>query len=174
MEENVTQLQDSALNPPRQGSQAIRPATYAAAVAGGVLAAVAGGVIWGLLVIFTGYEIGYVAWGLGLVAGFAVALFARGEKGVPLQVIAVLAGLLGIVIGKYFTFFHFLKQAVASESGAEAASNITVFSMGVVQMFFKNISVMVSGYDLLWVLLAVATAWSIPKGDIAFKWPAGK
>lgn len=152
----------------------IGPATYAGAIIGGFVAAITGGVLWGLLVIYTEHEYGMAALGLGFIAGAAVALFSRGVKGVSLQVIAVGASLLGIIIGKYFTFYHFLKQAIASESDVNAAANVNLFSIGLIQMFFKNISAMVSGYDILWVLLAVATAWSIPKRDLPFKLPFGK
>jgi len=134
------------------------------AMVGGGLAAVVGGGIWGLIVIATGYVIGYMAWGIGLICGFAVVLFSKGKKGVPLQVIAVLSSALGIVIGKYFTFFHYLKEAIAKEYGAEAASNISIFSEKVIQFFVENIGSMVSGFDILWVVLAVITAWRIPKG----------
>lgn len=68
------------------------------AMVGGGLAAIVGGAIWGLIVIATGYVIGYMAWGIGLICGFAVVLFSKGKKGVPLQVIAVLTSVLGIVI----------------------------------------------------------------------------
>jgi len=131
---------------------------------GGILAAIVGGVIWGLIVIATGYVIGYMAWGIGLICGFAVVLFSKGKKGVPLQVIAVLTSILGITIGKYFTFFHYLKEAVEKEYGAEAVSNISILSERVIQFFVENIGSMVSGFDILWVILAVITAWRIPKG----------
>ena len=39
---------------------------------GGVLAASVGGVLWGLIVKWTEYEIGYMAVGLGLLCGFGV------------------------------------------------------------------------------------------------------
>jgi hypothetical protein len=106
---------------------------------GGVLAAVAGGVIWGLIVIATEHEIGFMAWGLGGLCGFAVLLFSRGKRGTPIQVIAVLSSVLGILIGKYFTFFYYLKEAITKEHGAEIASNISIFSQKVVQFFFANI-----------------------------------
>jgi len=131
---------------------------------GAVLAATVGGVIWGLIVIATEYVIGFMAWGIGLICGFAVVLFSKGKRGMPLQVIAVLASVLGIVIGKYFTFFHYLKELVAKEYGAEAASDIAIFSVKMIQFFVENIESMVSGFDIVWVVLAVITAWRIPKG----------
>lgn len=134
------------------------------ALIGGVLAAVVGGVIWGLIVIATGYVIGFMAWGIGLMCGFAVVLFSKGKRGVSFQVIAVLSSVLGVLVAKYFTFFHYLKESVAKEYGAEAASNISILSEKVIQFFIENIGSMVSGFDILWVILAVITAWRIPKG----------
>lgn len=135
------------------------------AVIGGVLAAVLGGFIWGMIVINTGYEIGIAAWGMGGLAGYAVVLFSKGRKGFPLQIVAILSSVLGIVIGKYALFFHYLKEAVAKEQGSEVASTISAFSEGTIQFFFENIGLTVSGFDILWVILAVLTAWRIPKGS---------
>jgi hypothetical protein len=134
------------------------------ALLGGVMSAVAGGVIWGLIVIATGYEIGYMAWGTGLLCGFAVLLFSKGKRGIPLQTIAVLSSILGIIIGKYFTFFHFFKEAVAKEYGVEAVSRISILSERVIKFFLENAGSIVSGFDILWIALAVITAWRIPKG----------
>jgi len=131
---------------------------------GGVLAAVVGGSIWGLIVIATGYEIGFVAWGIGLLAGLGVVLFSKGQRGVPLQVIAVLTSVLGVAIGKYVTFFYFFRRAVEGKFGADAASNLGLFSEKTVESFSQNIVSMLSPFDLLWVLLAVMTAWRIPRG----------
>jgi hypothetical protein len=133
------------------------------AVGGGV-AAVVGGVIWGLIIIFTGYELGIVAWGLGGLAGFAVAFFSGGKAGLPLQLIAVFSSLLGIVIGKYFTFFHFFKEAIAAEHGAEAVADMSLLSVDTLAYFVVNITLLFGGIDILWVGLAVITAWRIPKG----------
>ncbi len=133
------------------------------AVLGAGLAAAAGGGLWGLVVILTGHVIGYMALGIGLLSGFGVLLFSRGQRGLPLQVIAVAGSLLGIVIGKYTTFFHFVKKAVANQHGEAAAANVSLLSEKTVQVFAMNIGSMLSAFDILWVFLAVITAWRIPK-----------
>jgi hypothetical protein len=143
---------------PESGQLAILPALL-----GGGLAAAIGGGAWGLIVILTGYVIGYMAWGIGLLSGFAVVLFSRGQRGIPLQVIAVIASVMGIVVGKYTTFFHFVRKAVAKEHGDAIAANVSFMSEKTVQVFAQNIGSMLSGFDILWVLLAVVTAWRIPK-----------
>ncbi len=53
--------------------------------------------------------------------------------------------------------------AVMSEISLEVASKVSLFSGKVVQAFKEDIGSMVSGADILWVILAVTTAWSVPK-----------
>jgi len=106
-----------------------------------------------------------MAIGLGFLSGFAVVLAAQGKKGVPLQIIAVLSSLLGILVSKYMIFFHYFRQAIGNEYGQEAASNISFISEGFVQFFLsEGLKSMVSGFDILWIILAVTFAWGIPKG----------
>jgi hypothetical protein len=103
-------------------SEALLPA-----LAGGLVAAVVGGLGWGLIVILTDYEVGFVAWGIGLLAGFLVVRFAGGRKGAPLQVIAIVASLVGIVLGKYVAYVYLAKEAVREEFGEAAADTISYF-----------------------------------------------
>jgi hypothetical protein len=161
--ELVDKMHDQIMEAAKE--EQLTSASILPALVGGVLAAIVCGVIWGLIVIATGYEIGYMAWGVGLAVGFCVVLFSKGKKGVPLQVIAVVSSILGVIIGKYLTFFHYLKEMIAEEYGPEAASKISVLSGDVIQFFLENIVSMSHPLDLLWVFLAVATAWRIPKGS---------
>ncbi len=135
------------------------------ALLGGLIAAVVSGAIWGAIAIWTGYEVGYVAWGVGLLCGMGVVMMSQGKRGMPLQVIAVVASVLGIVIGKYMFFFDWVKGGVVAEKGAEFAEGLSMFSMGMIQYFGEDLVAMASGFDLLWVGLAVYTAWSIPKAS---------
>ncbi|MEJ2760864.1 MAG: hypothetical protein P8126_04830 [Gammaproteobacteria bacterium] len=134
------------------------------AVIGGVLAAVIGGAVWGEIVIYTGYEVGFVAWAIGLLSGAAIVFFARGRKGTPLQALAVVSSIAGIVIGKYVAFYHFLGIAIAKKYGEMAAAKLSILSGDVVNYFVHHVSSMLGGYDLIWVALAVITAWRIPEG----------
>lgn len=128
---------------------------------GGLMAAVIGGVVWAWLTLASGYEIGFVAWGIGLLCGLAVMKLAGGETGPVFQVVAVLASILGIAIGKYGTFFYEFKQAIIAEYGAEAAVQWTLFSSEAVGAFVELASELFGAYDLLWVGLAVVTAWRV-------------
>ncbi len=116
----------------RRGTGALlRPALAAFA------AAIAGGVVWGLIVKWTAYEIGFVAAGIGILAGLAVVAASRGARGLPLQVIAIVAALVGVVVGKYLGYLWF-----GEENGYT----------------FRE---MWSWWDALWIGLAVVMAYRI-------------
>jgi hypothetical protein len=139
-------------------SEALLPA-----LAGGLVAAVVGGLGWGLIVILTDYEVGFVAWGIGLLAGFLVVRFAGGRKGAPLQVIAIVASLVGIVLGKYVAYVYLAKEAVREEFGEAAADTISYFDTESISAFREDFSNVFSGYDALWAGLAMITAWRMAR-----------
>jgi len=147
------------------GDEKVSSGALVPAILGGLLAAIVGGAIWGGIAIWTGKEIGYVALGVGFLCGTGVVLFTGGKKGAPLQAIAVVASILGIMIGKYVDFFNVVKGITAEERGAEAVATMSLFSMEMVQFFGENITAMASGFDALWIVLAVYMAWSIPKAS---------
>ncbi len=73
------------------------------AIAVGMLAAAVAGAAWALLVNLTGYEIGYAAWGIGLLVGFAMAKVTRDRNG-RLAVTGAGLAFAGLVIGKALIF----------------------------------------------------------------------
>ena len=139
------------------------PQALLPAVAGGLLAAIVGGIVWGLIVILTDYEVGFVAWGIGFLAGFLVVRFAGGRKGVPLQAIAIVSSLVGIVLGKYIAYVYFIKEAVREQVSEEAADSIGYFDTDVMSAFREDFSDIFSGYDLLWAGLAIFTVWRMAR-----------
>ena len=130
------------------------------AIAAGVVAALVGGIVWGVIVKVSDYEVGFVAWGIGFVAGTAVVLATRGAKGPRLQTIAVVSALLGILLGKYLSY-AFAVQEEAKSFGA----SIGLFSADMFRFFREDIDVVFGLFDLLWVGLAVFTAWRIAQVD---------
>lgn len=140
------------------GAGSIAVALLAAGVA-----SIVGGLLWGLIVRVTDYEIGYMATGIGLLSGLAIVWFSD-RRGTPLQIIAVVSALVGIGIGKYLGFFAALKDFLALEYGETAVQSLTVFSPEAIQVFFMASGDLFSPYDLLWIILAVIAAWRIPRG----------
>ena len=117
-----------------------------------------GGVVWGLIVKISDYEVGIVAWGIGFLAGTAVVLAARGAKGQSLQVIAVVCALVGVLLGKYLSF------AFSVQEEAEALGfTIGLVSSEMFRIFRENLGDVFGLFDLLWIGLAVYTAWRVPQ-----------
>ena len=128
------------------------------AVAAGLVAAIVSGIVWGLILKFSDYEIGIVAWGIGFVTGTAVVLATQGAKGPRLQAIAVVSALVGILLGKY------LGYAFAIQKDADAAGvSIGLFSGDMFRFFREDLDRVFGLFDLLWVGLAVFTAWRVPQ-----------
>lgn len=128
-------------------------------VVGGLLAALAGGIIWGLVVIESGYELGFAAWGIGALAGFAVVYLARGSNA-QLQIVAVLAAVLGILIGKYITFVHAIRLAFTKLNPGFPQVYGYLDSESF-RLFRQHPRVVFHAFDLIWVVLAIASAWRI-------------
>ncbi len=130
-----------------------------AAVGAGLVAAIACGVVWGLIVKWSEYEVGVAAWGIGFVVGMAILFATRGARGIPYQAVAIAFALLGILIGKYLSFVWVLQGVAEEETGG--LLEIPIFSSDTVDLFWSSRSEVFSWIDLLWAGLAVITAWRV-------------
>ena len=130
------------------------------AVAAGLVAAIVGGIAWGVIVKLSDYEVGIVAWGIGFIAGTAVVLATRGAKGPRLQVIAVACALIGILLGKYLSY-----ALIVQEDAESFGQSIGLFSGDMFSFFRDDLDAVFGLFDLLWTGLAVFTAWRIPQVD---------
>ena len=130
---------------------------YVPAILAGLAAAIAGGVVWGLIVKSTDYEVGFVAWGIGFIVAMAILFATRGRRGVPLQAIAIACALLGIAIGKYLSFAWVISDVAKEQTGGVV--DFPVFSRDTLDLFFDEIGLVFDWIDLLWAGLAVFTAW---------------
>ena len=130
---------------------------YVPAILAGLAAAIAGGVVWGLIVKSTDYEVGFVAWGIGFIVAMAILFATRGQRGVPLQAIAIACALLGIAIGKYLSFAWVISDVAQEQTGGLV--DFPVFSRDTIDLFFDELGLVFDWIDLLWAGLAVFTAW---------------
>jgi hypothetical protein len=128
-----TQQMLSASQAPRGDGQLSDGARLLRATIAGGVAALIGGGVWAGIAIATGIQLGYVAWGIGLLSGFAVSKLGRGH-GTIFQVMAVLCSLAGIALGKV---------AIVMATGFLAISLV----------------------DIVFVILAVASAWQMAGGN---------
>jgi signal peptidase I len=136
--------------PPRSPSVAL-------ALLAGLAAALVGGIAWGLLVKWTGYEIGIAAWGVGVLVGYAVLAAAGGRKSAELQAVGVVSALVGVLVGKYLTFAFVVQESLGGQIGIVSGDMLTYFREALREVFGL--------FDLLWAGLAVVTAWVTLKPD---------
>lgn len=123
----------------------------ALALLAGLVAAIAGGIAWGLVVRWTDYEVGIAAWGVGALVGFAVATAAGRRRGEDLQLAAVVFALLGVLLGKYLAFAFVVRE--------ELGGAIGLLSRDMLSLFRDSLREVFGLFDLLWAGLAVVTAW---------------
>jgi hypothetical protein len=74
-----------------------------AALLAGLVAALVAGVIWAVLVSVTNREIGYVAWGVGLLVGFAMSKVTA-QRSRQLAAAAGAFAVVGLIAGKAIIF----------------------------------------------------------------------
>jgi signal peptidase I len=127
-----------------------REAPFGLALIAGLAAAVAGGLAWGLVVKWTDYEVGIAAWGVGALVGYAVLAAAGGRKGSDLQAVAVAFALLGVLLGKYLAFAFVVQESLPA---------VGLFSGDMITFFREALRDVFGLFDVLWIGLAVATAW---------------
>lgn len=116
-----------------------------------LIGALIGGIIWGLIVVLFDYELGLVALAIGGLTGYAVVFATNKSVNQSHQIIAVITSLIGIVLGKYFAFGYFFNE------GFEGMFDSVTFSF-FTEFFFDLFGFM----DIVFILLAVITAWQIP------------
>lgn len=98
----------------------------ALALAAGLIAAIIGGLIWAAIVLYAHLEIGWAAWGVGLLAGGAMAFVTTnrspglGAAAAALAVIGLLAGKLAITLGSVGPLSEELLRDPANLRGAVA------------------------------------------------------
>lgn len=122
----------------------------AAALGGALL----GGVVWALIIKFTGYEVGYVAVGVGALAGFAAAFAAPDARPAPLlAILAGVAALVGVLLGKLLGTYFVIGEELADVGASGDQMSLT--------MEFLQSKDAWALWDLLWIGLAVSAAFQI-------------
>jgi hypothetical protein len=114
-------------------------------VAAGFGAAIVGAAIWAVITAASGYQIGWMAIGVGFLVGFAIRLAGKGTEPTFGVAGAVLA-LLGCALGNLLTFAWIASQQI----GEPFFSVLTNDLGGVIEFMTANFAAM----DLLFYALA--------------------
>ncbi len=88
------------------------------AVIAGAVAAVVGGAVWAAIVKFANLEVGWVAWGVGLLVGVAMAAVTP-QRGRAMAMLAALLAAGGLVAGKTMIIKFATEPALAEEIAAD-------------------------------------------------------
>ncbi len=84
------------------------------AILGAVGGAIVGAILWAVIAVSTGYEIGWIAWGVGGAVGYgAFALEGRGKTS---GIVCALLAAVAILSGKYMVIHHFVNQELTQIS----------------------------------------------------------
>ena len=76
----------------------------------GTVAALVGAGAWALVTILTGYQIGFMAIGVGFLVGLAVQFAGKGISKI-FGVMGAGLALVGCLLGNFFTVVHFIAEA---------------------------------------------------------------
>ncbi len=134
-----------------------------AGIAAGAVAALAGAALWAVITVFTGYQIGFMAVGIGFLVGWAVRAAGKGVDktfgiaGAVLALLGCLAGNLLAVVGlvakqEGIPFFDLL-----SRLDPELAIELMKASFSPIDLLFYAIAVY-EGYRLSFRRLTAAEA----------------
>jgi hypothetical protein len=74
-----------------------------------------GAAIWAAIGYFANAEVGYVAWGIGLLVGVGVAALAKGSMDGVTGAIAAACAVGGVVLGKYLVVHFLVADAIPAE-----------------------------------------------------------
>jgi hypothetical protein len=101
------------------------------AIIGGLVGAAIGAAVWAAIVHYGDYEIGIVAWGIGVLAGVGVRIGAGDRLSGLTGAIAVLIALLGVAGGKWGAASMYISQydhtVLQSEEAALSALSYEVY-----------------------------------------------
>ncbi len=117
------------------------------AVLAGFGASILGGILWAVVTVASGWQIGFMAVGVGLLVGFAVRFLGKGVD-IPFGIIGAVFSLLGCVFGNFLTIYGMTAQTY-NVGYFEVLSLIEVSA--VIDGFIANIGPM----DLLFYGLAI-------------------
>lgn len=109
------------------------------AIVGGGVAALIGAAVWGGIAKGTGYEIGWIALGIGFLCGVAVRALGKGSTP-PFRAVGAATALSGVVLGKIFTILWVVSDTGESISFADAVGFLPQ-TFGAMDLLFAGIAI---------------------------------
>ncbi|MEM1223002.1 MAG: hypothetical protein AAGH40_09585 [Verrucomicrobiota bacterium] len=113
----------------------------------GVVSCLIGAAIWTAVTISSGYQIGWMAVGVGFLVGYAVRFLGKGNT-VSFSIIGAVCALLGCVFGNLFSGIGFIAQ----DEGISIMEGIAGFDYA---YSFELLQAMFIPMDLLFYAIAI-------------------
>lgn len=136
---------------------------------GGLIAAAVGACIWAAITLVTGYQIGFMAIGVGFLVGMAVRYLGRGSSP-AFGVVGAALALAGCLAGNLFTIIGFVirEQGISFSQALHVlepstAINALVETGGPIDLLFYGIAIY-EGFRLSTVPAAARAATANPNG----------
>ena len=117
------------------------------AILSGLGACLIGAIIWSIITVLTGYQIGYMSIGVGFLVGFAVKLIGRGNH-IAFGIVGGVFALLGCILGNYFSLISF----TATDLHLGFFETLTMFSP---EIIVKSMIEAFAPMDILFYLIAI-------------------
>lgn len=116
---------------------------YLGAVLMGLLGGIAGGAVWYLVEILTGYRVGYVALAVGFLVGWGVILGSGKKRGGSLQIISALITLLAVLGASYLSAMHFANDYFREQMNATSFVWISPFDPELLKVIVSPMGVFI-------------------------------
>ena len=98
---------------------------------GGLIGAAIGGAVWIAVGYFLEAEVGYIAWGIGLLAGIGVRAMAGNSEGAMCGIAGVLSAVGVVLLSKYLVISLHVNALIAKEAdlGSRPTPNAMISSV---------------------------------------------
>ena len=126
------------------------------AILGGFVGAIIGAALWAIVAIISGYQVGFVAIGVGFFAGQGVSIAVSRRKAKLLQFISAIFAIVGILLGTVSTNVYEYAQYF-SKKGVQ----ISYFNGDLWFEALKGISSGFSFFSVLFIAFAIYYSWRI-------------
>jgi hypothetical protein len=113
----------------------------------GIVAAVIGAIIWALVTVWTEYQIGWMAVGVGFLVGFSIRIFGKGTS-IKFGIIGAVLALLGCLAGNLLATCIWASK----EYNVSIFDILSVLNFSIIVEIFKETF---SPIDLLFYALAI-------------------
>jgi hypothetical protein len=135
----------------------VEVANLPAAILGGLVAAVAGALIWAVITVATKFQIGFMAVGVGFLVAWAVRTLGKGHTNV-FGVVGGGCALLGCLLGNLLSDCGF----IAADRGVSVVS-ITMKVLGSPSTAASLLQATSNGMDLLFYAIAVYEGYKLSR-----------